>query len=148
MLFRSGAVYSLFGPIWSGCRGHHIRVALEDVSFRHFVPESNPLPDYCHLLLGRDELGSALADRVAAHAIEPIVSWVFDDPGINRLFYHQYLELFEASAFALESLRVETDPLGEQLSRILRFRYPRETRFDVTNAEVLLRKGPGSGSSR
>jgi SAM-dependent methyltransferase len=146
VLRPGGVVYSLFGPIWSGCRGHHIRVVLPDVSFRHFVPESNPLPDHCHLLLGREELQAALSGRVAAHAVEPIVSWVFDDPGINRLFLHQYLDLFSASAFTVESVRYETDPVDEQLQRVLRFRHPRETRFDVTNTEVILRKSAAAAT--
>jgi SAM-dependent methyltransferase len=146
VLRPGGFVFSLFGPIWSGCRGHHLRVDLPGAQYRHFVPEANPLPDFCHLLLGRDELRAALRERVAGEAIEPIVAWVFDGDGINRLFFQDYLDLFAASAFSREALRLETDPVDESLARLLCFRHPQESRFDVTNAEVVLRKAGARGS--
>jgi hypothetical protein len=90
--------------------------------------------------MSRQELRDALSDRLAVPYIEPIVTWVFDDPGINRWFHHQYLEAFSASPFDLVSLRSELDRLDEQLGRLLRFRYPQESAFDVTNVEAVLCK--------
>ena len=140
VLRSGGYLYANFGPIWSGCRGHHLRVQVGEREFRHFRPDSNPLPDYCHLLMSRTELRDALTNRLAAPYVEPIVTWVFDDPGINRWFHHQYLEAFSASAFNIVSVRSERDRLDEQLDRVLRFRYPQESAFDVTNVEVVLSK--------
>lgn len=140
VLRPGGSVYSLFGPIWSGGRGHHIRVSVDGVEFRHFDPRLNPLPDFSHLLLGPDELREALAFRIPAQAVEPTVGWVFEDAGINRVFLYQYLDEFRGSQFSLESLRFERDPVDKQLLSVLSFRHPHETRFDVTNAEVVLRK--------
>jgi SAM-dependent methyltransferase len=140
VLRPGGILYSHFGPIWSGCRGHHLRVRVGAREFRHFRPEANPLPDFCHLLMSREELRDALHDRVDGDCIEPIADWVFDDSGINRLFHCEYLENFAASPFELLSLRPERDPIDPQLARILRFRYSREREFAVTNVEVRLRK--------
>jgi ubiquinone/menaquinone biosynthesis C-methylase UbiE len=140
VLRPGGSLYANFGPIWSGCRGHHIRVQVGEREFRHFRPESNPLPDYCHLLMTRRELREALTDRLAVPYVEPIVTWVFDDPGINRWFHHQYLQAFSESPFNVVSVRSERDRLDGQLGRILRFRYPQESAFDVTNVEVVLSK--------
>jgi hypothetical protein len=83
---------------------------------------------------------ASLHERVEAECVEPIVSWLFDDPGINRLLHHEYLEAFAASGFEIVKLGAERDPVDEQLLRILGFRYPKESAFDVTNAEVTLRR--------
>ena len=135
-----GILYAAFGPIWSGRRGHHLRARVGEFEARHFRPETNPLPDFSHLLLTRDEMRAALDGRCAPQLTEPIVAWAFDDPGINRLFHHDYLKIFRASAFELVALGAEADPVDPQLRALLEFRYPKERRFDVTNAEVVLRK--------
>jgi SAM-dependent methyltransferase len=138
VLRPGGILYSNYGPIWSGCRGHHLRVQMGEREFRHFKPETNPLPDFAHLLLGKAELREALAAVLEPVYIEPIVGWVYDDEGINRLFHHQYVELFRASPLRLLSLRPETDPVDLQLARVLRLRHPREQHFEITNCEVVL----------
>jgi hypothetical protein len=56
----------------------------------------------------------------------------------RRLFHHEYPQAFAASPFTLRSLRPETDPVGEQLERVLRFRHPRERQLAVTNREAIL----------
>ena len=138
VLRPGGFVFSKYGPIWSGCRGHHLRVQVGDREFRHFRAETNPLPDFVHLLLDREELAAALAAELEPRYVEAIVAWVFDDPGINRLFHHEYLRAFAESPFTLRSLRPELDPVDEQLDRVLRWRHPREREFAVTNCEAVL----------
>lgn len=140
VLRPGGIVYSHFGPIWSGCRGHHLRVQVGDLEARHFKPETNPLPDFAHLLLGPAELREGLKGRCPEPLREPIVQWVYQDTGINRLFYWQYLEMFQTSALRVVALREETDAVPAHLRSLLELRHPRESRFDVTNAEVVFRK--------
>lgn len=140
VLRPGGWFYAFFGPIWSSCRGHHVRVQVGDRGIHHYKPETNPLPDFCHLLLSRRELTEALKGRVDGDLVAPVVEWLHDTTWINRLFHHEYLEIFSSSPFVVERLELQTDLVDEQLDRILRFRHPDESRFDVTNMEVVLRK--------
>jgi SAM-dependent methyltransferase len=133
-----GVVYAAFGPLWSGCKGHHLSIRIGDRELRHFLPETNPLPDFSHLLLGPDEMRRALGHRVDPDWVEPIVDYVFFGQAINRLSYHQYLAAFEGSGLRVESLRPERDPVAPQLRRILELRHPDERDFEVTNGEVVL----------
>lgn len=140
VLRPGGIVYASFGPIWSGCKGHHVNAKVGDLEVHHFEPETNPLPDFAHLLLGRDDLREALRGRTAPELVEPVVEWVFDSRSINRLFHHEYQDLFGSSSLSVVSVVPEVDPVDPRLARLLSFRYPRESRFDVTNLEAVLRR--------
>jgi SAM-dependent methyltransferase len=145
VLAPGGVVYSAFGPIWSGGKGHHLRVEVDGIEARHFKPETNPLPDFSHLLLEPEQMRAALQRRVDPRLCEPIVAWVYEDPAINRLCFCDYLEAFQRSPFELRALRTEDDPVAAPLRRVLAFRHPRESRFEVTNVEVVLCKGKTTG---
>lgn len=138
VLRPNGIVYANFGPIWSSGKGHHLDVKVGAEEARHTLPDKNPLPDYCHLLMSPAELRDALRDRTLEVLREPIVRRVYDDPSINRLFFHEYLEAMHASRLRVESVVPERDPVAPQLLRILQFKYPKESAFDVTNAEIVL----------
>ncbi len=140
VLKPDGIMFASFGPIWSSGKGHHLRVEVDGEEARHFLPESNPLPDFSHLLMTPDELRSCLQGHASPKLIEPIVQWTYFDSGINRLFHHQYVEMFESSRFQLLSLTPERDPVDTQLQKILQFRFPEERDFDVTNTSVVLLK--------
>ena len=140
VLKPGGIVYSNFGPLWSSCKGHHVYAVVGDEEARHFKPEKNPLPDFSHLLLSPSQLRASLKGRTSDVLIDPIVAWVYDSTGINRLFYSDYIRSFREAPLTLLTLREERDPIDAQLQRVLRFRYPGEDRFDVTNMEVVFRK--------
>jgi SAM-dependent methyltransferase len=140
VLKPGGIVYSNFGPLWSSCKGHHVYAVVGEEEARHFKPEKNPLPDFSHLLLSPAQLRASLKGRTSDVLIEPIVAWVYDSTGINRLFYSDYIRIFREAPLTLVSSREERDLVDAQLQRMLRFRYPGEDRFDVTNMEVVFRK--------
>jgi SAM-dependent methyltransferase len=142
VLRPGGIVYSNFGPIWSSCKGHHVRARAGQERAWHADPKLNPLPDFCHLLMQPDDLRAALRGRVSAALEEPIVDWVYSSDGINRLFYSDYVREFESSPLRVESLLPERDPVSLQLLRILKFRYPEEEAFDITNVEAVLVRDP------
>jgi len=142
VLAPGGRLYANFGPIWSAGKGHHLRVEVDGAELRHFVPEKNPLPDFVHLLLSPDELRDALAGRVEEKLIEPTVHWVYRDHGINRLFHHEYLRIFDESSLSLLRTRAERDPIDPQLLRLLALRHPAESSFETTNLEAVLAKAP------
>ena len=140
VLRPGGMVYASFGPIWSGAKGHHINARAGDVVLHHADPRRNPLPDFSHLLLSPDEMRAAIARTHGKEMGDAVVEWIWRSSDINRLFFHEYLRAFAASGLELVSLVPAVDPVPPELERILRFRYPDETRFDVTNAEVILRR--------
>lgn len=140
VLVPGGRVYAHFGPIWSSGKGHHVFAQVAGEEARHFDPLKNPIPDHAHLLLGREDMRVALLAVKSAPLTEAIVAWVYDSPAINRWFYGDYVAAFERSAFEVVSLVPEVDAVPKAVDRILRFRFPHETRFDVTNAEVVLAK--------
>jgi ubiquinone/menaquinone biosynthesis C-methylase UbiE len=140
VLVPGGLLYTNFGPIWSAGKGHHVHAEAGGEAAHHFIPEQNPLPDFCHLLLDPEEMRAALSGRVGDALRDAIVAWVYGSRDINRVFYHQYMDAFRASKFELLSTKPERDPVSPQLRRILEFRYPDERHFDVTNVEVVLRR--------
>lgn len=140
VLRPDGVVYANFGPIWSSCKGHHVRARVGDERAWHADPKLNPLPDFCHLLMQPEQLRAALRGRVSQALEQPIVDWVYSDTGINRMFHHEYVRELHRSPLSVESLVPERDPVAPQLQRILTFRYPQEHAFDVTNIEVILVK--------
>jgi hypothetical protein len=68
------------------------------------------------------------------------IAWIWRSDQINRMFFHEYERAFRESPFTLKSLVPAVDPVPPALERILRFRYPEESRFDVTNVEAVLVK--------
>jgi SAM-dependent methyltransferase len=139
VLVPGGMVYANFGPIWSSGRGHHVVAEADGEVARHNRPETNPLPDFVHLVCGREELAAGLAGAGIRPALaRAIVAWVYDGAGINRMCFHEYLEAFRASPFALRSLRTEEDAVAPGTRRLLRYRVPAEERFEVTNVEAVL----------
>lgn len=140
VLAPDGIVYSHFGPIWSSGKGHHVDVRVGNEQAWHSNPLLNPLPDFSHLLFTPDQLREALDGRISETLLDPVVEAVYSGPRINRMFFREYISAFERSAFRVESITFARDPVQPQLLRLLEFRYPRETSFDVTTIDVTLVK--------
>ena len=140
VLRPGGIAFASFGPIWSSGKGHHVYAEVGGESARHAIPSRNPLPDFSHLLLEREQMRAGLAGRVSPALADAVVAWVYGSSHLNRRFYGGYVEAFRASPFELASLRPEIDPVAPALGRVLRFRWPSEKRFEVTNGEVILRR--------
>lgn len=140
VLRPGGRCYSFFGPIWSGCRGHHVNAKADGVEIRHADPLKNALPDFSHLLLSPEEMRAAVAARFTPAVGDAVVDSVYLSPDINRLFFHEYEAMLRACPLHLVHLGTVRDPIDASLEELLRFRYPAESRFDVTNAEFVLEK--------
>jgi SAM-dependent methyltransferase len=140
VLRPGGLVFAAFGPIWSGCKGHHLNVEVNGQRFDHGDAQLNPLPDFSHLLLHPDELRDAMARTHGASVADAVVEWIWRSPELNRMFFHEYERSFRESPFELLSLISVVDPVPRELEQLLRLRYPEESRFDVTGGEVILRR--------
>jgi SAM-dependent methyltransferase len=140
VLRPGGKCFTSFGPLWSGCRGHHVNAKADGAEIRHADPLKNSLPDFSHLLLSPEEMRAAVAARFTPAMGDAVVESVYRSPEINRLFFHEYEAMLRAGPLRLVNLWPIPDPVDEALERLLRFKYPNESRFDVTNAEFLLEK--------
>lgn len=140
ILTPGGIVYAEFGPIWSSRLGHHVYAEIDGEQARHWDPRLNPLDDFSHLLHSRDEMGLVLGGRISKPLGEAVLKWVYDDQGINRLFFEDYLHFIDQSPFELVSLSTDREYISADVLSTLRARYPKYQVFDVRNVEFVLRK--------
>ena len=144
ILAPGGYVYAEFGPIWSSRLGHHVFANYESESARHWDPQLNPVRDYSHLLLSPEEMRADLSESTSEGLRKEIVSWIYDSPHINRLFFENYISEIAASPFEILSIEVDKEKVESGMLNLLREKYPSYSVFDVRNVEVILRK-PGLG---
>ncbi len=140
VLKPGGYVFAEFGPIWSCSIGHHVYAFGDGLEARHHKPETNPIPNYAHLLQTRTELHSSLEASVPPNLLKAILDWTYESPNINRMFFEDYVRSFADSQFELLFLETDDEHLDRTMLTALTNRYPGCQRFDVRNACVLLRK--------
>jgi SAM-dependent methyltransferase len=147
VLRPGGLLYAHFGPIWSGPDGHHLWVGHAGRSYNYL---NTTLPPWCHLLMTPAGLLEFCVPRHGRPASERIVSYVYDCPDQNHLFYEDYLEAF-AGAHGLRPLSI-TGKLNARglagaadgeipaLLTRLQARYPGRQGFLCEAIEVLMQK--------
>ena len=142
VLKPGGLLYADFGPIWSSSIGHHVFAIVDGVEARHWKPGKNPVPHFAQFLMSRGELRAEVLRRpwVFPKLADAIVSWIYDEDGVNRLFYEDYVRLFEASPFTVAHLAPVREHVPRELQRRLERACPGYTDFSVRMAEVVLRK--------
>jgi SAM-dependent methyltransferase len=140
VLAPGGLFYADFGPIWSCSVGHHVYARVGDEEARHWKPGKNPVPNYAHLLLSREAMGTRLSGKVSSALLEAILEWIFDGDGVNRLFFEDYLRVFRASSFELVALTPVLEHVDRHRLEALRSRYPTHDEFRCRMIEVILRK--------
>ena len=142
VLRPGGTVYADFGPIWSCSIGHHVFAIVDGVEARHWKPGKNPVPHYAHLLVSRDELRAAVLRKpwVFPKLAGAIVHWIYDGPGVNRIFYEEYVRLFHDSPFEVRSLVPVREHVPATIQGQLESRCPGYKDFSVRMVEVLLKK--------
>lgn len=128
-----GLFYADFGPIWSSSVGHHVYAVVDGVEARHFKPGRNPVPHFGHLPLDREELRARVLDVpwVFPRLADAIVRRVFEDAGINRLFYEDYVALFSASPFEIVHLEPVCERVPVATRERLERRFPGRRDFDA-----------------
>lgn len=101
VLKPGGALFSVFGPIWSCAVGHHMSINRK----LHFNSNENLLRAHEHLLWTADEIRAYLRHSgIDEEAIEMALYKLYDKTDINRLFYRDYIKLFSASGFQKKSI--------------------------------------------
>ncbi len=147
VLKRGGSLYSMYGPIWSTCYGHHIWFNHQG---KEYTYHNVILPPWCHLLLERSELKDRLKDHAAPDLIEAILEWVYHSDGQNRLFFEDYETIIRESPFRslfvkgydFKELATKYEPgMDPEIFDRLRSRYPRNGNWRYDGMTTLLRKG-------
>lgn len=143
VLRPGGIFYTDFGPIWSCAVGHHVFAQIEGKEARFWKEGRNPIPDYHHLLLGKEEMAEFLSEGPCdQRLVAPIVDWIYTDPWINRYFFEDHQRFVANSGMEVEYC-LGRDRLGQKPSSEtepkLRQKYGR---IDFTSAfvEALCRK--------
>ena len=142
VLRRGGLLYSEFGPIWSCSIGHHVEAMVDGVEARHEKPGKNPVPHFAHLLMRPSQLRAAVLRTpwVFPALADAIVEWIYEGQALNRLFYEDYIRLFDASPFRVRHLQPVREHVPAALQAQLKTACPRYSHFDVRMVEVVLEK--------
>lgn len=143
VLRPGGVLYTDFGPIWSCSIGHHVFAKVGDEEARHWKPGKNPVPNFGHLLLPADELRVQIKGKVSEALLDAIIAWIYEQDEINRLFYEDYIRIFEQSDFQIESINKVLEHIDSTLEKSLQERYAPYQEFRCRMLEVVLSK-PGS----
>jgi SAM-dependent methyltransferase len=142
VLAPGGIVYADFGPIWSCSIGHHVFAIVDGVEARHWKPGKNPVPHFGHLLMTREELRAAVLEKpwVFPRLADAIIEWIYDGPGVNRVFYEDYVKSFESSPFAVRHLAPVREHVPPRIQTKLKTACPKYDDFGVRMIEVVLEK--------
>ena len=140
VLKPGGLLYSDFGPIWSSSVGHHVYAEVGDEEARHWKPGKNPIPNFGHLLFSSEELRRELNGKVSRALLDAIIAWIYEEDGINRLFYEDYIRMFSQSDFQIIKINEVFENLSPELEKSLMQGYAPYQEFRCRMIEVILRK--------
>lgn len=140
VLKPGGLLYSDFGPIWSSSVGHHVYAKVGDEEARHWKPGKNPVPHFGHLLYSADELRIQLTDKVSQSLLDAIIAWIYEEQGINRLFYEDYISIVEKSGFQIVERNEVREHIDSEIEKSLQEIYLPYQEFRCRMIEVVLRK--------
>jgi SAM-dependent methyltransferase len=91
-----GVLLSNFGPIWSGCWGHHLWFQNKGTVYNF---NNIDVPPYGHLIMERREMKAWFKDRYGDVIAEKAVDYLYDSKEQNRLFFDDYERIFSDSKF-------------------------------------------------
>ena len=151
VLRPGGIFFADYGPIWSGPVGHHVFAQAGKKEARFWKEGRNPIPDYHHLILNRDEMGQYLAEGPCDDSLlEPVLHWIYEQDNINRLFFEDYVREFKQSDLDVEIVagrerHLNPKPSPQLLEKLHSMHGKRD--YSSSYIDVLLRK-PGKWLAR
>lgn len=125
-----GEFFAHFGPIWSAPDGHHLEdVVLTDKSVLNFW-ELNYIPKWYHLLYGKEDLKKILMDKLSEDDAAILVEYIYESTYLNRLFFHDYIDLFLGTRFQINWL-MTTGVIDYELDYRFRNKYTDEEAYKL-----------------
>ena len=148
VLKPGGVLYSEFGPIYSGCWGHHLWVQHEGKAYTYI---NQPLPPFCHLLMTESSLFDHCEENIGYSSAlsDKIVGFVFKSEEQNRLFFEDYDKIIKDSPLDIltfsghQSLPYKPEYKPESYVRLfgeLRERFPQNYGFSYNAISMLMMK--------
>ena len=135
---RPGGLFcASFGPIWSGPNGHHLGIG-NIINFK--VSEQYGISPHEHLLCTAEEFREKFKARFDTKTLDLIVHNIYFDKTTNRLFYEDYLKIFDAYAFRSYKIMPSRQFVPDETQKCLRERYPEYEDFSTVFACVYLQK--------
>lgn len=105
-----GQVYMHGEPLWTGSKGHHIYYVGKD-DFYKFNSANNPIPDFGHLTMDREELAVHLRERgIGEEDVNGIVHYVYDSDLVNRLSSDEISGAFKKYFTLQKVVRIPDEP--------------------------------------
>ncbi|MHC4885059.1 MAG: class I SAM-dependent methyltransferase [Planctomycetota bacterium] len=141
VLKPGGKLFSMFSPIWSSPRGHHIP-EMTDEKGRVFTFNQCPIPDWGHLLMRPPELYAHLCGHTDKNTAAKMVYYTYHAPVINRYFTEDYFRFFQDSPFEVEEgLLTFQVPIPDKFNDELKRRYCHSQHFANQGILAVLKKG-------
>ena len=144
-VLKSGGIALLHGgPIWSSRKGHHTWVKSGQNVYRFSDQNTNPIPDWYHLLLNYDEMIEYLITekKLSSQDASAIAEHVYKSPNLSRKSYFEILEAFDNSKFykvkMIESCGLK--PSVEMAEKLSKTKWKAQTKFDVSGLGFVVRK--------
>lgn len=142
-LRADGILYAHGGPIWTSAKGHHLGLIGEAKHYRFGNPETNPIRDWTHLVLGKHGLAEDLVARgVPRIDAETIAAQIYEAPDRNRLGYRSICDAFGSSGLDLIERfdNAFKQPPPELLVEIQRGPWGGQERYEVSGVTFVARR--------
>jgi SAM-dependent methyltransferase len=135
-LVSRGMLFASFGPIWSCFCGHHCWVT-KDLNFNTL----KNLPHFAHLLMSPDELKDHLTKFYPYTIVEQAIDQIYMSNRVNRLFYEDYIELFNRAGFSSHdvSSQYDVDETPDILEKLHKL-YPKYSNFTTYTVYICAQK--------
>lgn len=145
ILKPGGLFHADFAPVWSCHNGHHTFAQRNGKEARYWKAGWNPVPDFAHLLWSADEMRAFLrAGPCDESLVEPIVRWIYDEDGINRVFVGDHLDALDRSGLLCQRLAFKWGvPPDPETARRLHAKHGTRHDFGICGVEATLRKPTG-----
>jgi len=122
LLRNGGEMIHMFGPAWSCAYGHHF-YANPDDDLMNFARWR--MPAHMHLLCSREEiLGYYSEMGYPPDARGAAIHWFYETPIINRVFYDDYMKIFEQDRFQIDRMEIMYNELPRTHVQRLRSAFP------------------------
>ena len=124
---NGGEMLHVFGPAWSCAYGHHLYANPDD---KLLAFTSWQLPAHMHLLCSHDEIVNYYVEmgypESAGHVA---IHWFYQTPLINRVFYDDYMKIFEEDRFQIDHMEIMYNDLPRDHIVRLQKSYPGNRNF-------------------
>lgn len=131
-----GEMIHMFGPAWSSAYGHHI---YEDANDALLNFSCWKMPAHIHLLCTRDEvIDFYVRMGYPQHAGYVANYWFHEAPLINRVFFDDYMTIFQRDRLQIDRMELMYNKLPSQHLERLRCAYPGRRDFSTYGGKFKL----------